>query len=63
MQLVFDIFAMALHRLHTQTQQLCDVPCAKSRAEQLENLHLAIGQVFKRMTRARPMLIFRAQLE
>src|SRR6266498_2768753 len=42
-QLMFDVFPVALDRLHAQAQRLRDLPCAKPRAEQLENVHLAIG--------------------
>jgi hypothetical protein len=44
---VFDIFLVALNRLDAQIQRCRDLPIGKPRAEQLENVHLAIRQLFK----------------
>src|SRR5437762_1900247 len=42
-QLMFDVFPVALDRFHAQIQRRRDLPGAKPRAEQLENVHLAVG--------------------
>lgn len=46
-KLVFDIFLVALNCLDAQIQRRRDLPIGKPRAEQLENVHLAIRQLFK----------------
>src|SRR5882724_166880 len=45
-KLVFDVFAVGLDRLHAQIQGVRDLTCAKPRTEQMEDVHLAIGQIF-----------------
>ncbi len=40
---MFDVFPVALDRFHAQIQRRRDLPGAKPRAEQLENVHLAVG--------------------
>ena len=37
---------MALDRFHAQVQGVCDLSCAKSGADQLEDVHFAVRQIF-----------------
>src|SRR5207302_11045156 len=45
-ELALDVFTMALNRLRAQIQGFGDLFCAKSRTEQLENMHLPIRENF-----------------
>src|SRR5947207_15057062 len=41
-----DVFTMALDRLRAQIQGFSNLSCTKSRTKQLENVDLAVGQIF-----------------
>src|SRR5437867_2590183 len=61
-ELVFDVLAMALDGFDTQVERMRDLLVAKSRAQQMEDVHLAIGKLFNSNRRRRRMMV-RALLE
>ena len=54
---------MALNRFHTQIERMRDLFVGESRAKQMEDVHLAIGQIFNCTGSAGRMVLSRARLE